>query len=823
MPILFDSDNALLGVSVPPIPGEPFGVVRDWVGHIDESFNIDAATDFTWSGTSRIAVAGLEGPYDVDNQIYVISGTDSLDAPASYTLTSGDIILEVAAWVRFDDVPTPTGSDFEFPFILITDNGTGGFLEVVFLFKTDNTVVLRARFSNDGIVTHESTHPDNMARTDWLFFSVLFDHHPPVGDVTIAMDPGNDNVVESHPDNINISAKTYDTIKLCTGPGQSPGNLKGIRFSNVMVLRVTPEDPGGLGVTFDTPGSHVYEVPAGVTELVATMWAGGGGGGGGGSMSFGGFGAGSGFTKATHAVTPAETLQIEVGAFGSLGVGASPSADAAGGGGSSTLHRTGGTVLLQATAAGGGGGGGDNSSSVAGGNGGAGGGTTGIIGGTSGASIGGGPGTPTAGGAGGTGENNGEAGASFFGGRGANGQTGLGSGGAGGLLDGGAGGDFSTASPGFAGGGGGGGGFFGGGGSGSSVSGNAGGGGGGGGSSFIIGSATSTTNTAGSGRTPGGTGDPTYVADSGRGGDTGGFTDDGFDGEDGFVRLVHDSGGGTWRQTIRDFTLQEEFDEFQVTHVKAVRLWRCSEWNLGGTLGDRYIHDISGFLNPGTAATGELARNIVDDHPLDTDNSYLYTEGCAATTDNTSKSLQYVKIRTWDLTWFCFFREPASVVNDGDWFIRFENDAGEFIQLERDGTTLTRRVQLATGGPIVHTSVSTPLFDGDWHRLVMTAHETVAGNWDVAVDGTRYFPDVTPEALSAPMTRIRWGNIDVNLAVMGWANYFDADIYTTFTSLSTELAVRQYIEARTDTPPGDDLSDYYGGYYPMQNQIVGTG
>lgn len=822
MSILFDSDNALLGAEGEVVPGNPFGALRDWVGHIDETFNIDEATDFTWSGSSHVAAANLPGPYDVNNQIYFISGTDSLDADAAYTLTASDIKLEVAAWVKLEDVPTPGGSDFEFPFILITDDGTGGFLEVVFLFRTDNTVALRGRFSNDGIVTHESTHPDNMNRTEWLFFAVQFDHHPPVGTVTLAMDPGNDNVVETHPDDINILAKTYDTIQLCPGAGQSPGNLKGIRFSNVMVLRIPPADVADMGISFVTPGSHVYEVPTGVTEIVTTMWAGGGGGGGGGSASFGGFGGGSGFTKATHAVTPAEMLQIEVGGAGQLGVGASPSGDGAGGGGSSTLHRTGGTVLLQAVGAGGGGGGGDNSSAVNGGNGGAGGGSSGIIGGTSAASIGGGPGTQLAGGAGGTGDNNGEAGASFFGGRGANGESGegLGSGGAGGIADGGAGGAFSVANPGFAGGGGGGGGFFGGGGSGSSVFGNAGGGGGGGGSGFIIGSATLTTNTAGSGRTPAGTSDPTYVANSGRGGDTGGFTDDGFDGENGFVRIVHDPGGETWRETIRLFTLQAQFDEFQIIHAKAVRLWRCSEWDLGGTLGDRFIHDISQFLNPGTAATGELARNIASG-PLDTSSSYLYTESCAATTDNALKSLEYVKIRTWDLTWFCFFREPVSVSNDDDWFIRFENDAGEFIQLERNGTTLTRRVQFATGGPIVDTSMATPLFDGSWHRLVMTAHETVAANWDVAVDGTRYFPDVTPEALSAPMNRVRWGNIDINIAVMGWANYFDPDIYTTFTSQVTELAVRQYIEARTDTPPGDDLSDYYGGYYPQQNQIVG--
>jgi hypothetical protein len=74
--------------------------------------------------------------------------------------------------------------------------------------------------------------------------------------------------------------------------------------------------------------------------------------------------------------------------------------------------------------------------------------------------------------------------------------------------------------------------------------------------------------------------------------------------------------------------------------------------------------------------------------------------------------------------------------------------------------------------------------------------------------------------LSAPFKRILWGNINVNLALMGWANYLDPDILTTFTGVTTEAGVRSYIEARTDAVPAG--TEYYGGYLPMQDQEIGS-
>ena len=108
----------------------------------------------------------------------------------------------------------------------------------------------------------------------------------------------------------------------------------------------------------------------------------------------------------------------------------------------------------------------------------------------------------------------------------------------GGIYCAGSGGTADVGANGFGGGGGGGCGYAGGGGGSSSQSGDAGGGGGGGGSSYIIGSATLTTNTQGSGQNPPNTGDPDYTGSVGVGGDGGTTTNDGFDGFDGLVVIL---------------------------------------------------------------------------------------------------------------------------------------------------------------------------------------------------------------------------------------------------------------------------------------------
>ncbi|MBI5597336.1 MAG: hypothetical protein HY928_14680 [Elusimicrobia bacterium] len=69
---------------------------------------------------------------------------------------------------------------------------------------------------------------------------------------------------------------------------------------------------------FSSPGTYVWIVPTGVTEVSAELW-GGGGGGGGDNSTGGGGGGGGGYVKGVAAVVPGSTLQIVVGAGGSGG------------------------------------------------------------------------------------------------------------------------------------------------------------------------------------------------------------------------------------------------------------------------------------------------------------------------------------------------------------------------------------------------------------------------------------------------------------------------------------------------------------------------
>ncbi len=265
----------------------------------------------------------------------------------------------------------------------------------------------------------------------------------------------------------------------------------------------TGDAPGTVKNTYDSLGNttflYSWDVPGGVTSIIAKLW---GAGAGGADLATGGAG---GFAGATISVTPGENLKIYVGG---RSTGSSNTSTARGGGGYSAITR--GTILSDLSnilvLAGGGGGGGSKLST---GNGGAGGGTSGVAGAAGGGTTGGGGGTQVGGGTAGTGAVNGVAGDAIQGGTG-----GAGGGGSGGTNGGGAGGSSITGP-----GGGGGGGYYGGGGGGNGSGGGGAGGGGGGGSSFVAcAGCTSTTNTAGSGTTPGNTGDVDYTGTYGEGG-----------------------------------------------------------------------------------------------------------------------------------------------------------------------------------------------------------------------------------------------------------------------------------------------------------------
>ena len=309
------------------------------------------------------------------------------------------------------------------------------------------------------------------------------------------------------------------------------------------------------GQTFTSQGASTYTVPSGVTSIGVKLWGGGGGGGGGAqSSASGGAGGGGGYVAATIAVTAGETLDVYVGGGGGGGLYSAAGNDAGsggGGGGYTSIYR--GSTLL-ALAAGGGGGGGARQT-TAGGAAGAGGGTSGLAGTGVGNGSGGGGGTASAGGTGGSGGNNniGENGSSLTGGGGAggsnNGNSTNGGANNGGLATGGGGGlaNINTTRPGA---GGGGSGFFGGGGGGSTTSanGNAGGGGGGGSSRTVTG-ATSVTNTAGSGSTPGNSGDALRNG-AGQGGSAGPGLSDGGTGSNGLASISFGSGGSSASSSV---------------------------------------------------------------------------------------------------------------------------------------------------------------------------------------------------------------------------------------------------------------------------------
>lgn len=274
---------------------------------------------------------------------------------------------------------------------------------------------------------------------------------------------------------------------------------------------------GSTGLTSTTASwtsatTTTWQVPSGVTSLTFKGWAAGGGGGAGsGGTGFGSDGGAGGYMAGTVAVTPLETLDIQVGTGGQKGGGTSQGGY---GGGATTVLRSG-TALLKI---GGGGGGGGGRGTGNGGTGGTGGGSTGQSG-LAGSSGGGGGVAGGFGGTAGAAGTNGAAGAagtSSGGGNAASPSTncttaGTGVGGNGGTGAGGSGGVIGNGSNCGSGGGGGGGAVGGGGGGsagGTGGSANRSGGGGGGGSSSSSAGTTVSSDLAGSGYLPANDTDP---------------------------------------------------------------------------------------------------------------------------------------------------------------------------------------------------------------------------------------------------------------------------------------------------------------------------
>lgn len=375
-----------------------------------------------------------------------------------------------------------------------------------------------------GFFTFTITVTDDAGGTTPQDFTLTITDPPPVW-VTASGTLGNRSIAVAMAtitlqatDNGSVSSYTIASGALPTGVSLSSGGIiSGTPTTGgTFTFTVNATDNAGgstarsfsLGITgpltLGTTGSdQSFIVPAGVSTISVKLW----GGGGGGSRSAYGRGGGGAFINANMTVTPGETLTVIVGGGGAInaggagngtasygggGVGASNTSSGyvmyVGSGGGRSAIRRGGTELV--TAAGGGGGadyykcgGSISATHPDGGAGGIASGADGTLGG--GVDRAGKAGTASAGGAGGA--SGGNPGSQYTGG------NGNGFGGAGG-----------------------GGGWYGGGGSGAfDCSGGAGGG------SSYYGGVSLVSSAAGSGTTPGGTGDANYAASAGTGGDGG--------------------------------------------------------------------------------------------------------------------------------------------------------------------------------------------------------------------------------------------------------------------------------------------------------------
>lgn len=402
------------------------------------------------------------------------------------------------------------------------------------------------------------------------------------------------------------------------------------------------------GKIFNTQGSDTFTVPSGVTSITVKMWGAGAGGGGGGNGGAGAAGGGGGYIEATYNVTPGESLNVYVGGGGEGGLYHSGGSDAGGGGGGggySSLYRSS-TPL--AIAAGGGGGGGARVSR-AGGAGGAGGGTSGVAGTGIGYANGGGGGTQSNGGSGGANSsgNDGENGSSLTGGAGADGRTndgGDGSGVSGGQASGGDGGQPNINTT-RAGGGGGGAGYYGGGGGAATRSNSSdAGGGGGGGSSYTDSGASSVTNSAGSGSTPGNSSD-SYRNGAGNGGSGGASRGNGDTGSNGLVVITYGTGGSSVNKSVNWARFNTTSGEIESTDPGS---GVCSGWcttaaydlpavrtNFSLVAYNGFLYAIGGKDNSGTRQStiyiAKLGANGEPQlwHPTNSDKStwnYWYTD-----------------------------------------------------------------------------------------------------------------------------------------------------------------------------------------------------
>lgn len=272
----------------------------------------------------------------------------------------------------------------------------------------------------------------------------------------------------------------------------------------------------------------------------------------------------------------------------------------------------------------------------------------------------------------------------------------------------------------------------------------------------------------------------------------------------------------TNRSQIRGFTTQAQYDAYLQGTYKVQRLFKCREWELGVSLGDRFIHDTSGQLHPGLCDTGTLTRGGYSPGPLDYSTSHVYTNSAVSSHD-----VSDVTVTTYNQTILFFFRQSVSFNTNNDWFIRLEDSAGGYVELERrnDGPSAPDFWRLrfrlhpsdGSGDQVVDMDI-TPLFDGFWHRVAWTMGPLI-GNWKVLVDGVTHMgalPVSVPTQLGQP-TFLRYGNIELNMCGLSFVNSLDTDSYTIFNNVTTQQGYRDYCKARN-----------YVLHSRMQNTITGA-
>ncbi len=429
---------------------------------------------------------------------------------------------------------------------------------------------------------------------------------------------------------LQLRAKTLEQL-MQNKPADNTGELM---FSEVRAWQIASDATQYSAFTASTTGTN-FVVPTWVDTITVKMWGAGGGGAGGGDNSAGGAGGGSGYTTAVLTVTPGETLSVLVGGAGGPGqsTGTADNGSGGGGGGYSAIKRSTNFLMF---AGGGGGGGSGSDASETGGAGGAGGGVGGVDGSrgnnascASGIGDNGDAASSTAGG-GGSGCSTGTDGTAGSGNNGGLGGWGGAAGNASGTPGtngGAAGGSTGTGTDSNPGGGGGGGGYLGGGGGEAGVSEGA--GGGGGGSGFATSTnASATSTTAGSGTTPGNSGDSdrsTYCSTAGNGG-TAGNGDDGAQtaGVNGCVII-------SWRvPVIYQGTVYQSEGGSNIGTGKTINLYNNGTTFLGSTTtnasGAYYLVATSSAI-----ASGDLLTFYIDNDAT-YDGSTIFKTSAASTT-----------------------------------------------------------------------------------------------------------------------------------------------------------------------------------------------